>query len=174
MYSRGTDRGGRRIKLPPGYDGSAFRHDTGELRRYDTDTGMKIHSPEPGDDRETVRHRETHTEKLPEQEWLKNADEVIILSDTEEEESSAQESSENILPAAETAYETKKETEKDTTVMHPTHTESMADGLLAALGSEEWLLLLVILLLVADGSDAWDTILILGLLLAVKPADTGK
>lgn len=45
---------------------------------------------------------------------------------------------------------------------------SLLEGLLGSLGSEDWLLFLVILLLVADGSDAWDLILLLGLLLAVK------
>ena len=45
---------------------------------------------------------------------------------------------------------------------------SLLEGLLGCLGSEDWLLILVILLLVADGSDAWDLILLLGVLLAVK------
>lgn len=45
---------------------------------------------------------------------------------------------------------------------------SFLEGLLAGLGSEEWLLFLVILLLLADGSDAWDIIVLLGLLLAVR------
>ncbi len=46
MYSRGTDR--RRVKLPPGYDGSAFRHDTGEIRQPIrlSEPDMKIHSGE--------------------------------------------------------------------------------------------------------------------------------
>ncbi|MBQ8402380.1 MAG: hypothetical protein IJX14_10690 [Clostridia bacterium] len=61
MYSRNTDRGGRRIKLPPGYDGSAFRHDTGEVRQIGADTEMKIHSPKWSDGRpEAVEKREDY------------------------------------------------------------------------------------------------------------------
>jgi len=44
----------------------------------------------------------------------------------------------------------------------------LLEGLLERLDSEDWLLVLVILLLAADGSDAWDLILLLGVLLAVK------
>lgn len=45
MYSRSTERRGR-THLPPGYDGNAFRHDTGERRSLgDYPTETKVHSP---------------------------------------------------------------------------------------------------------------------------------
>lgn len=150
MYSRNTDRGGRRIKLPPGYDGSAFRHETGELRRYTAETEMKIHSPAPvsevdGDTAEEYGQRTAADQH----------------SDAAEAKPEAETPEENraLLPPEPGVQE--KPAETDTKM-------SFLEGLLAGLGSEEWLLLLVILLLVADGSDAWDVIVLLGLLLAVR------
>jgi len=211
MYSRGTDRGGRRIKLPPGYDGSTFRHDTGELRRYEPETEMKIHSPasaaqrgerrpEPlcGDgktltgeksgtgrnlssetDREALdvgyrRQKENTGAAVPDRRYENDREEWHDLPHGMREQ--AEEIVEDQLydPAelsvSGTAPAGDKDTESDGTAVWDDRDKNavQADRLLAALGSEEWLLLLVILLLVADGSDAWDTILILGLLLAVK------
>lgn len=133
MYSRSTDRGGKRIKLPPGYDGSAFRHDTGEIRRLAEETEMKIHSPDVWEGEAAVQEPECEEE-----------------SRKPEPASSEAEEKKTMLP-----------TEKRSA-------ESFMDGLLAELGSEEWLLFLVILLLAVDGSDCWDVILLLGLLLAVR------
>jgi hypothetical protein len=143
MYSRSTDRGGRRIKLPPGYDGNAFHRDTGEIRPIGMETEMKIHSPAASEEHwEAV---ETRAE--PEME----------------------------LPAMEREEECRKQPQEEVGGLpvpsggeKRAETESFLAGLLSHLGSEDWLLFLVILLLVADGSDAWDLILLLGLLLAVK------
>lgn len=133
MYSRNTDRGGKRIKLPPGYTGSTFLHDTGEIRRYGTDGDMKIHSPAPEPVQEEVFAPEAA------------AVSAVRLADVPE------------IPV-ETAVQ--EET--------PKNRESLLAGLLESIGHEEWLLFLVILLLMADGSDAWDIILLLGLLVAVR------
>lgn len=138
MYSRNTDRGGRRIKLPPGYTGSTFRHDTGEVRRYDGEMDMKIHSP------------------LPEAVW------------EEDDEPTPEPTPEAADPVEGQAEPPVHEEEWGQEKKHETRWESLLTGLLDGLGSEEWLLFLVILLLVADGSDAWDIILLLCLLLAVR------
>ena len=202
MYSRGTDRGGRRIKLPPGYDGSAFRHDTGELRRYEPETEMKIHSPasaaqrgerrpEPlSGDGKTLTGEKSGTGRNLSSETDREALDVGYRRQIQQENTGAEEwhdlphgmreQAEEIvedqlydpaeLSVSGTASTGDKDTESDGTAVWDDRDKNavQADRLLAALGSEEWLLLLVILLLVADGSDAWDTILILGLLLAVK------
>lgn len=132
MYSRSTERRGR-TNLPPGYDGNAFRHDTGERRPlYPTET--KIHSP-----------REATTEEL------------------------ANESKEAGAPENEYAM-VDVSTVDVSTVVRPQ--EKKADdtflaGMIEHLGKEEWLLLFLILLLLADGSDAWEIILLLAVLLAV-------
>ncbi len=135
MYSRSTDK--RRIKLPPGYDGSAFRHDTGEIRPPDEiripDTDMKIHStpdvtytPPPKKD---IHPIPSVPQPVPD-------------------------------PYRENASSPEKTPSKTTG-------SSFLEEVLSGLGSEEWLLFLVVLLLLADGSDAWDIILLLCLLLAV-------
>lgn len=143
MYSRSTDRGGRRIKLPPGYDGNAFHRETGEIRPIGMETEMKIHSPAASEEHwEAV---ETRAE--PERDTL--------AMDGEEECREQADRETELLPVPAGG-----ENRADT--------ESFLAGLLSHLGSEDWLLFLVILLLVADGSDAWDLILLLGLLLAVK------
>lgn len=132
MYSRSTERRGR-TNLPPGYDGNAFRHDTGERRPlYPTET--KIHSP-----------REATTEEL------------------------ANESKEAGAPENEYAMVDVSPVDVST-VVRPQ--EKKADdtflaGMIEHLGKEEWLLLFLILLLLADGSDAWEIILLLAVLLAV-------
>ncbi len=133
MYSRGTDR--RRVKLPPGYDGSAFRHDTGELRLPEPD--MKIHSGE-----------ERRTPISPVRE------EVLPMSVPE--------------PVPEPVGEPEIPQSAADAPKSAGGGASFLEGILAGLGSEEWLLFLVILLLVADGSDAWDVILLLCLLLAIR------
>ncbi|MBR4961085.1 MAG: hypothetical protein IKY52_09330 [Clostridia bacterium] len=144
MYSRNTDRGGRRIKLPPGYDGSTFRHDTGELRRLAEETEMKIHSPVDAEE-ETFR---------PER---REKQEHIVVPMPPEQPAPAEEEEGEVLPPV----PVKKE-----------DSCSFLEGLMGALGQEEWLLFLLILLLVADGSDCWDIILLLGLLLAVHCPDS--
>jgi len=142
LYSRNTDRGGRRIKLPPGYDGSTFRHDTGEIRRLAEETDMKIHSP----DRE-ASEPEINESPIPEKERRTEAvfqDAPVSIPDG----------------AASLLLPVQKEEKRSA--------ESFLEGLLKGLGSEEWLLFLLILLLAADGNDCWDAILLLGLLLAVS------
>ncbi len=137
MYSRGTDR--RRVKLPPGYDGSAFRHDTGEVRPL-PETDMKIHSGE-----------ELPPAAPPQREDVSPAPLPVPMPDVVHEKP--------------TEKRAQKPADKPS---EPGGTASFLEGLLAGLGSEEWLLFLVILLLLADGSDAWDVILLLCLLLAIR------
>lgn len=48
------------------------------------------------------------------------------------------------------------------------HSSTFLSGMLEGMGQEEWLLLFLILLLLADGSDAWEVILLLCILLAVR------
>lgn len=144
MYSRNTDRGGKRIKLPPGYDGSTFRHDTGELRRLAEETEMKIHSP--NDTEEQVFRPERGKEQ-----------EHIAVPVPPEPPAPAEEKEREVLPPV--------PVKKDAA-------GSFLEGLMSALGQEEWLLFLLILLLAADGSDCWDIILLLGLLLAVRSPGT--
>ena len=146
MYSRNTDRGGKRIKLPPGYDGSAFRHDTGEVRRLAGDTEMKIHSPAGTEIREFSPAREKG-----------NKQREMTVESAEPIPMPAGEFVGTVCPSL--------PAEKDTS-------GSFLEGLMAALGQEEWLLFLLILLLVADGGDCWDVVLLLGLLLAVRNPDT--
>lgn len=178
MYSRNTDRGGRRIKLPPGYDGNAFRHDTGEIRRLAEEPEMKIHSPaESGGHTETVEELSDDTigvgqqkssstgsrkqqvltgswREIPEPEDTGVAD----ISETE----SAVGNEEDAAPIRVCAVNA------NGGIGAGKGNGSLLEGLFGSLGSEDWLLFLVILLLAADGSDAWDLILLLGLLLAVK------
>jgi len=178
MYSRNTDRGGRRIKLPPGYDGNAFRHDTGEIRRLADEPEMKIHSPaESGGHTETVEELSDDTigvgqqkssstgsrkqqvltgswREIPEPEDTGVAD----ISETE----SAVGNEEDAAPIRVCAVNANEG------IGTGKGNGSLLEGLFGSLGSEDWLLFLVILLLAADGSDAWDLILLLGLLLAVK------
>ncbi len=137
MYSRGTER--RRVKLPPGYDGSAFRHDTGEIRQPDTD--MKIHVATP------MTVDEKRIPLTP-----------TLSSEQGQEDVMAETMGGTLVP--------EQLPEKRSDVVKKTE-GSFLEGILTGLGSEEWLLFLVILLLLADGSDAWDIILLLCLLLAV-------
>lgn len=225
MYSRNTDRGGRRIKLPPGYDGSAFRHDTGEVRRYGGDTEMKIHSPGVSENNtEAVEERlddavlgplQGHVGKAGEnrrglsgmrremQEEKETWPEGYAADRGGHEADTADRAGREKDAADRTGHETSGdaadrgicEREKDPAegaghdigtgqsrenCVIPVQTGAvegsgsgkgsgaLLEGLLGSLGSEDWLLFLVILLLVADGSDAWDLILLLGVLLAVK------
>lgn len=138
MYSRSTERRGR-TNLPPGYDGSAFRHDTGERRSFaEYPTEMKVHGvpemQEDTEDRRTV------------------AEPPVVLAEMAEESQSE--------PGAESkALQPEKE--------KASH-GSFFSGMIDSLGKEEWLLLFLILLLLADGSDAWEVILLLVVLLAVR------
>ncbi len=141
MYSRGTDR--RRVKLPPGYDGSAFRHDTGEIRQMP---------------QQSVR--------LPEPDMKIHSGEALPMTTPAREEALTVSVAESMGERAEPEKEAQRTGGSGS---------SFLEGVLAGLGSEEWLLFLVILLLVADGSDAWDVILLLCLLLAVREGDgSGK
>ena len=184
MYSRSTDRGGRRIKLPPGYDGNAFRHDTGEVRRLGGEPEMKIHSPvlseenteaveehsDHGFGGRAQRRRDTPGEKrqvlpgywqeITEGGEIGTADTENCADQTESAEGEGRQA--EAVPGGTLAVERKD-------AFRPEKgSGSLLEGLLGSLDSEDWLLFLVILLLVADGSDAWDLILLLGLLLAVK------
>ena len=184
MYSRNTDRGGRRIKLPPGYDGNAFRHDTGEVRRLDGEPEMKIHSPVLSEENtEAVEEQSDRRFLGRSQERYAAAGERRQERDGQRRETAGKDDrdtvgGENCADPAESAGgeqgcasvvpgETLALAEKE--VFCPEKgSGSLLEGLLGSLGSEDWLLFLVILLLLADGSDAWDLILLLGLLLAVK------
>lgn len=138
MYSRSTERRGR-TNLPPGYDGSAFRHDTGERRSFaEYPTAMKIHgAPEGQEDTEDRR-----TVAKPQE---------VLADMAEESQSEPEAESKAMLP--------EKEKEPH---------GSFFSGMLDSFGKEEWLLLFLILLLLADGSDAWEVILLLVVLLAVR------
>lgn len=176
MYSRSTDRGGRRIKLPPGYDGSAFRHDTGEVRRYDGEPEMKIHSPAVSEkNTEAVERDDTvlgfsHGPRTAAEEnrrILPGRWREMQGESWEGEECTEQADS---VPEREAADERIPEKPCAVQVQETAGAGrgSLLEGLLERLDSEDWLLVLVILLLAADGSDAWDLILLLGVLLAVK------
>lgn len=130
MYSRSTERRGR-TNLPPGYDGNAFRHDTGEWRSFGYPTEMKIH--DAGMTEEVMPpERELAVPAEPER---KSEPQPSVLSVK--------------------------------TVATP-HSQSFLAGMLDSLGKEEWLLLFLIFLLLADGSDAWEMILLLVVLLGVR------
>lgn len=186
MYSRSTDRGGRRIKLPPGYDGNAFRHDTGEVRRLGGETEMKIHSPSASLERtETVEEhvhdgilsgsvwerRSGSSRKTLSGEWREipergyNTGEPAGDAEPEGERKTAEEEKRD--PADSVPAERSGLGDR-AVVPAEKGNGSLLEGLLSSLGNEDWLLILVILLLLADGSDAWDLILLLGVLLAVK------
>lgn len=137
MYSRSTERRGR-TNLPPGYDGNAFRHDTGERRPlYPTET--KIHSP-----------REATTEELANESKEAGApeNEYAMVDGTTVDRS--------IVDRSSVARPQEKKAD-----------DTFLAGMIEHLGKEEWLLLFLILLLLADGSDAWEIILLLAVLLAV-------
>lgn len=178
MYSRNTDRGGRRIKLPPGYDGNAFRHDTGEIRRLADEPEMKIHSPaESGGHTETVEGLSDDAvgvglqknssaadwkRQIPAGGWREvPVSETVGRTDIPETESAVG-NEEDAAPIKVCTVNKKGDIDAGN------GNGSLLEGLFGSLGSEDWLLFLVILLLAADGSDAWDLILLLGLLLAVK------
>lgn len=137
MYSRSTERRGR-TNLPPGYDGSAFRHDTGERRSFEYPTEMKIHDAGTGEEEGSPKRGfvASSSESVPEKE-LQQVPELQAVSAWAE-------------PAA------------------TPHSSTFLSGMLENLGQEEWLLLFLILLLLADGSDAWEVILLLCVLLAVR------
>lgn len=124
MYSRSTERRGR-THLPPGYDGSAFRHDTGERRMWEYPTETKVHSG-------------TMIEQ------------GSMIEQARSEQAQSAEPKRSPVPVGERDAGT------------------FLSGMLDNLGREEWLLLFVLLLLLADGSDAWEVILLLCVLLAVR------
>lgn len=124
MYSRSTERRGR-THLPPGYDGSAFRHDTGERRMWEYPTETKVHSG-------------TMIEQ------------GSMIEQARSEQARSGEAKLSPVPVGERDAGT------------------FLTGMLDNLGREEWLLLFVLLLLLADGSDAWEVILLLCVLLAVR------
>ncbi len=131
MYSRSTERRGR-THLPPGYDGNAFRHDTGERRSLgDYPTETKVHSP-------------WKTQETMEAEASPATPGISIGHDVDA-----------ALEIAEAPGGVPK-------------VDSFLSGMLDSLGKEEWLLFFLLLLLLADGSDAWELILLLAVLLAVR------
>lgn len=136
------------MNLPPGYDGSAFRHDTGERRSFANDdavaypTETKVHSPGQWE-----RHSRGTTD-LPVQDSAGEAQVRSGLPQADPQESDF------------SAVNFRK-------VGSP-QVDSFLSGMLDSLGKEEWLLLFLLLLLLADGSDAWELILLLAVLLAVR------
>lgn len=135
MYSRSTERRGR-THLPPGYDGSAFRHDTGERRMWEYPTETKVHGvamSEHGD-----------IEQVP------MIEHGPMIEQVRSEQAQSAEAKRSPVPVGERDAGT------------------FLSGMLDNLGREEWLLLFVLLLLLADGSDAWEVILLLCVLLAVR------
>lgn len=131
MYSRSTERRGR-THLPPGYDGNAFRHDTGERRSLgDYPTETKVHSP-----------------------WK--------TQETMEAEASP------ATPAISIGHDVDAALEIAEAPGGVPKVDSFLSGMLDSLGKEEWLLFFLLLLLLADGSDAWELILLLAVLLAVR------
>jgi len=172
MYSRSTERGSRRIKLPPGYDGSAFRHDTGEVRPFvPEDTETKVHSPDG------FSRTGTGAEIWPED--TKSLPRAENGSTGERESMSAQKGDNGSetgyepsdIPAEQEAFlSTERESgwqDGHTRSGSSQQIQKLLEGLLSSLRGEDWLLVAVVLLLLADGSDAWDVILLLCLLLAV-------
>lgn len=141
MYSRSTERRGR-THLPPGYDGNAFRHDTGERRSLgDYPTETKVHEPMI---HEPMVHEPMHSRRM-------QASMEAVTSPVASIPDGAND--------ADTASET------STVAKRP---DSFLSGMLDSLGQEEWLLFFLLLLLLADGSDAWELILLLLVLLAVR------
>lgn len=144
MYSRSTERRGR-TNLPPGYDGSAFRHDTGERRSFDYPTEMKIHDAGLGEE-----------EGLPKRGFVAPSSEPVPEKEPQQVPKPG--------PEPQAAVSTSAWAEPAATP----HSSTFLSGMLENLGQEEWLLLFLILLLLADGSDAWEVILLLCVLLAVR------
>lgn len=152
MYSRSTERRGR-THLPPGYDGSAFRHDTGERRMWEYPTETKVHGvamSEHGDIEQVpmIEHgpmiEQVRSEQVP------MIEQGSMIEQVQSEQARSAEPKRSPVPVGERDAGT------------------FLSGMLDNLGREEWLLLFVLLLLLADGSDAWEVILLLCVLLAVR------
>ena len=168
MYSR--SRMGRniwddgRVHIPPGYKGNAFRSSyTNEVPEQ---TEGKIHPPEQKLD--TAQKRQ-HSVPYDSDEGENNAE------FTEENAGRNQQDTieENLRKEeANTKYSLIKgiENHENSANFLPNNHSQLSElltGLFHSLGREEWLLILVIVMLLADGSDAWDIILLLLLLLGV-------
>ena len=162
MYSRGSSLGKNiwddgRIHIPPGYKGNAFHSSTS--RDFLTNTVGKMHPPEQKLYTSTnhAQQRDIPNKELSDTPFENTEDKIIsyeTIPDTEE--TSKAEDPPDILP------------EKKCEV-HPQNTQlsDLLSGFLHSLDREEWLLIFVLILLLADGSDAWDVILLLLLLLGV-------
>ena len=154
------------MKLPPGYDGSAFRHDTGELRRYDgVETETKVHSPIPDTALSDEKNSHPDPEKIIWEELpAGHGDFGDTFAEDREHEADAPAESEK---TEEFSAGRKNDSTPNAPGNSARNLQNLLDGLFSSLTGEDWLLVTVILLLLADGSDAWDVILLLGLLLAV-------
>lgn len=163
MYSRSTERRGR-THLPPGYDGSAFRHDTGERRMWEYPTETKVHSGmiiEQGSMVEQVRsEQDVVREQVP------LAEHGSMIEQVQSAQGSMIEQARSAQVRSEQARST--EPKLSPVPVGERAAGTFLTGMLDNLGREEWLLLFVLLLLLADGSDAWEVILLLCVLLAVR------
>lgn len=159
MYSRSTERRGR-THLPPGYDGSAFRHDTGERRMWEYPTETKVHSGtmiEQGSMIEQARSEQVRSEQDVVREQVPLVEHGSMIEQVRSEQVRSEQ-----VQSAEAKMSPVPVGERDGAA------GTFLSGMLDNLGREEWLLLFVILLLLADGSDAWEVILLLCVLLAVR------
>jgi len=148
MYARHTDKYGQRVKLPPRYDGSAFRHDTGERRPY-PEMETKVH--QPNSPMGNIPDVQEPMVPMPSPAEIAQ-EEIISLYD--EKYDGEEQGQASCLPEE----DTQKPREQD---------DSLLAGILDALDNEDWLLLFIVLLLLADGCQDWDILLLLGILLAV-------
>jgi len=182
MYLRGSSLGKNiwddgQVHIPPGYKGNAFRT---PIKRDEQlmDTG-KIHLPEQKLYAGSRRQHTIQSESDREQE----GDEHTVSAETgiqpeednmenpyeyrNEEEFGA--ASDETLPYTE-EHRTKREIYKENSISsreEQPHLQELFTGLLSLLGREEWLLIMVLILLWADGSEAWDVMLFLIFLLGI-------
>lgn len=162
MYSRGSSLGKNiwddgRIHIPPGYKGNAFHSFASQ--DFLTNTVGKIHPPE-----QKLYTRTNHSQQrdFPNEE----------LSDTPFGNTEEETISYKAAPDTEETNESEEPPDippEKTGEAHPQNTQlsDLLSGFLHSLDREEWLLIFVLILLLADGSDAWDVILLLLVLLGV-------
>ncbi|MBQ7923361.1 MAG: hypothetical protein IJ325_12445 [Clostridia bacterium] len=160
MYSRGSNLGKNiwddgRIHIPPGYKGSAFR--ASPPHEPSSRSEGKIHPPE----------QKLYT--MEDQQYTdpsRTADSDLSKEGSEFPAEDQPECTESEAIQEDNTQKTGKITVKPIQNYSPQMNELLT-GLLHSLGREEWLLIIVIILLLADGSDAWDIILLMILLLGV-------
>ena len=155
MYTRGTTLGRNirddgRIHLPPGYNGNAFN----------STTIGKIHPPEQRLYTSTRHHTETTESESP------SPEEKTTTEQTEYHPENIPELSE-IASAQDESPDSPEPRRITKDNANPIRPNEMLTELIRSLGREEWLLIVVTVLLLADGSDAWDIIILLLLLLGV-------